>query len=131
MFVSALIADSATRELIVTLDPELVTPDTVRAEIDSYRGLIADNSGLPAARIERLVEILFRHVSVRPVEACVSEMNAATEALGEVDPDDVPYLASLLTFDAAIWSDDTDFGEQSLVSHYTTEEVTARFDTRE
>ena len=129
--VSALIADSATRELIVTLDPELLTPDTVRAEVDSYRGLIADKSGLSAARIERLIEILFRHVSVQPVEACVSEMDTATEALGEVDPDDVPYLACALAFDAAVWSDDNDFREQSLVSHYTTEEVTVRFDTRE
>jgi hypothetical protein len=59
VFISALIADSATRELIVTLDPELVTPDTVRAEVDSYRGLIADKSGLSTGRIERLVEILF------------------------------------------------------------------------
>jgi len=131
VFVSALIADSATRELVVTLDPELLTPDTVRTEVDNYRGLIADKSGLSTTRVERLTEILFRHVSVQPVEVCVSEMDTAAEALGKTDPDDVPYLACAVAFDAAVWSDDSDFGEQSLVSHYTTEDVAASFDTRE
>jgi predicted nucleic acid-binding protein len=38
VIISALIADSKTRELIVTLEPELLTPEIVREEIDTYEG---------------------------------------------------------------------------------------------
>ena len=44
--ISALIADSKTRELIVTLDPDLLTPAFVHDEIGDYEDLIAERFGM-------------------------------------------------------------------------------------
>ena len=44
---SALIADSKTRELIVTLEePDLLTPAFVHDEIENYQDLIVEKSGM-------------------------------------------------------------------------------------
>ena len=40
--ISALIADSKTRELIVTLEPDLFTPEFVHEEIGNYEELIVE-----------------------------------------------------------------------------------------
>lgn len=130
VFLSALIADSTTRELVVTLEPDLLTPETVETELAAYEDLITEKSGLSRSRVEQLQEILLRHVATRSVDECLSGMDDATEALGGTDPDDVPYLACAIAFDAGIWSDDTDFERQSLVPHYTTAEVASQFDRR-
>ena len=44
--ISALIADSKTRELIVTLEPDLLTPEFVYDEIENYTELIVQKSGM-------------------------------------------------------------------------------------
>nr|WP_246084321.1 PIN domain-containing protein [Salinadaptatus halalkaliphilus] len=44
--ISALIADSKTRELLVTLEPDLLTPAFVYDEIESYQDLIVEKSAL-------------------------------------------------------------------------------------
>jgi len=42
--ISALIADSKTRELIATLEPALLTPEFVYDEIENYTELIVEKS---------------------------------------------------------------------------------------
>lgn len=116
--------------LVVTLEPDLLTPETVETEIAAYDDLIAEKSGLSRRRIEQLREILFRHVDTQSIDDCLSGMDEATAALGETDQDDVPYLACAIAFEAGVWSDDTDFESQSLAPHYTTEEVARQFDRR-
>jgi len=44
--ISALIADSKTRELIVTLEPDLLTPAFVHDEVENYEDLIVEKSGM-------------------------------------------------------------------------------------
>ena len=84
--ISALITDSKSRELIVTLEQPILTPEIVHDEIDR-----------------------------------------AEDAIADIDPDDVLYLACALARDAAIWSDDSDFEEQSLVQVYKTNEIVESF----
>jgi predicted nucleic acid-binding protein len=48
--ISALIADSKTRELIVTLEPDLLTPAFVHDEIENYETLIVEKSGMIPTR---------------------------------------------------------------------------------
>jgi len=127
--ISALIADSTTRQLLVTLDPPLCTPAFVHDEIANYESLISEKSGLPPARVQQFVELLFQYIDVIPASGFAAEIESAEAALGDTDPQDVPYLACALAVDGSLWSDDTDFEAQELVDVYTTSDVIETFDT--
>jgi len=130
--ISALIADAATRQCLVLLDEDFVTPELIHDEIDRHRELIVEKSDLSADRIDRFLDILFTHyVSVVPMRRIVDDIDRANEAIGVVDPDDVLYLATALAVDGAIWSDDRHFEEQDLVPVVTTPAMVERLDTAE
>jgi len=129
VLLSALIADSKSRELLVTLEPTLLTPETVHDEIETHEDLIVQKSGMGPERIDQFVDLLFGHIETVPASEFYPHIERADGAIGETDPDDVLYLACALGCDAAIWSDDTDFDEQDLVDVFTTSEVLDAFGT--
>ncbi|WP_336337335.1 PIN domain-containing protein [Haloarcula brevis] len=128
--ISALIADSKTRELIVTLEPDLLTPAFVHDEIEDYEELIAEKSGMEPDRVTQFMDLLFQYIEVVPADDFYQAIERAKKAIGDTDPDDVLYLACAIASDAAIWSDDSDFDEQNLVETYSTTDVINSFDTR-
>jgi len=128
--ISALIADSKTRELIVTLEPDLLTPAFVHDEIENYEDLIVEKSRMEPDRVAQFIDLLFQYIEVVPADDFYPAIERADEAIGNTDPDDVLYLACAIASDAAIWSDDTDFDEQCLVERHSTSEIIDSFDTR-
>ena len=127
--ISALIANSRTRELIVTLEPELLTPAFVYDEIGNYEELIVEKSGMMPERVAQLIDLLFQYIEVVPADDFYPAIETAEAEIGDTDPDDVLYLACAIASDAAIWSDDSDFDEQNLVETYSTSDVISSFDT--
>ena len=128
--ISALIADSKTRELIVTLEADLLTPAFVYDEIENYEDLIVEKSGMEPDRVTQFIDLLFQYIEVVPADDFYPAIDRADEEIGDTDPDDVLYLACAIAFDAAIWSDDSDFDEQNIVEAYTTSDVIDSFETR-
>jgi predicted nucleic acid-binding protein len=128
--ISALIADSKTRELIVTLEPDLLTPAFVHDEIGNYEDLIVEKSGMEPNRVAQFIDLLFQYIEVIPAEDFYPAIEKAKTAIGDIDPDDVLYLACAIASEAAIWSDDSDFDEQDIVEAYTTSNVINSFETR-
>lgn len=128
--ISALIADSKTRELIVTLKPELLTPEVVHDEIRNYETLIIEKSGMSPDRVQQFIDLLFEYIETVPASEFHQYIEEAEEAIGDTDPDDVLYLACALARHAGVWSDDSDFDEQDYVPVYPTSEVIDGFDTR-
>ncbi len=127
--ISALVADSKTRELIVTLEPDLLTPAFVYDEIDNYEELIVEKSGMEPDRVAQFIDLLFQYIEVVPADDFYPAIDSVDKAIGDIDPDDVLYLACAIASDAAIWSDDSDFNEQGLVATYSTSDVIDSFDT--
>ena len=128
--ISALIANSKTRELIVTLEPNLLTPAFVHDEIGNYEDLIVEKSGMEPQRVQQFIDLLFQYIEVVPAEEFYPYIEQADAAIGDTDPDDVLYVACALANDAGIWSDDSDFDEQDIVETYSTSDVVTSFDTR-
>jgi predicted nucleic acid-binding protein len=128
--ISALIADSKTRELVVTLEPDLLTPEFVYDEIESYTELIVQKSGMSPERVAQFIDLLFQYIEVVPAQEFYPHIEEAEAAIGDTDPDDVLYVACALAEDAAVRSDDTDFDEQTHVETYSTSDVIDSFDTR-
>ncbi|WP_276271979.1 PIN domain-containing protein [Haloarcula litorea] len=128
--ISALIADSKTRELIVTLEPDLLTPEFVHDDIENYTELIVEKSGMSPERVGQFIDLLFQYIEVVPAGKFHPYIEEAEAAIGETDPGDVLYVACALANDAGIWSDDSDFREQAVVETYSTTDVVDSFDTR-
>ena len=127
--ISALIADSKTRELIVTLEPDLLTPEFVHDEIESYEELIVEKSGMTPDRVAQFIDLLFQYIEVVPASEFYPYIEEADAAISDTDPDDVLYVACALATDADIWSDDSDFEEQNIVEAHSTSKVIDSFDT--
>ncbi len=127
--ISALIARSKTRELIVTLEPDLLTPAFVHNEVENYEDLIVEKSGMEPDRVAQFIDLLFQYIEVVPADDFYPAIEIAETAIGETDPDDVLYLACAIASDGAIWSDDSDFDKQDLVDTYSTSDVINSFDT--
>ncbi len=123
VLISALIADSTTRNLLVGFDEPLLAPERLRNEVEKHTDLIHDKSGLSMDKVKQSVDILFENIETVPRSEVEPFLDEAYEALGDTDEDDVVFLATALAVGASIWSDDTDFQEQSLVPVYTTSEV--------
>jgi predicted nucleic acid-binding protein len=130
LIVSALIADSKTRELVVTLEPELLTPEVVHDEIGNHEALIVEESGVSMGRVRQFMGLLFQYAETVPASELYLCIGEADEAIGDTDPDDVLYVACALARNAGVWSDDSDFDEQDLVPVFTTGEVVESFETR-
>ncbi len=127
--ISALIADSKTRELIVTLEPDLLTPAFVHDEVENDEDLIVEKSGLEPDRVAQFIDLLFQYIAVVPASDFYPAIETAEAAIGDTDPDDVLYLACAIATDGAIWSDDSDFTKQDQVDTYSTSDVITSFDT--
>ncbi|WP_136602880.1 PIN domain-containing protein [Salinigranum halophilum] len=127
--ISALIANSKTRELIVTIEPDLLTPEVVHDEIENYEDLIVEKSGMDADRVQQFIELLFQYIETVPASEFYEYIEQANEAIGDTDPDDVLYVACALARNASMWSDDSDFEEQDLIEVFTTGDVIEVFDT--
>ncbi|TYT63948.1 PIN domain-containing protein [Natrialba swarupiae] len=127
--ISAPIADSKTRALIVTLEPDLLTPAFVHDELENYEDLIVEKSGMKLDRVRQIIDLLFQYIEVVPADDFYPAIERADAAIGDTDPDDVLYLACAIAYDGAIWSDDSDFDEQNLVETYSTSDVIESFDT--
>ena len=127
--ISALIANSKTRELIVTLKPELLTPEVIHGEIESYEALIVEKSGMEADKVQQFIDLLFQYIETVPGSEFYPYIEEAEEAMGDIDSNDVLYVACALARETGVWSDDSDFDEQDLVPVFTTGEVVESFDT--
>jgi len=123
------------RKLLFELGRELCYPEPSLDEIHRNRGVIQERSGLSATAIDELLDRLFKQITVVPEATVVRGFETAAKATSphpDADPgrqfidrdkDDVVFLAAAHAIDGDIWSDDSVFRHQDLVSWYRTQQV--------
>jgi len=57
IIISGLIRDSATRRLLIEIEPDLLTPAYVHDEIDTHIETVMEKSGLEEPEVEQLIQI--------------------------------------------------------------------------
>lgn len=102
---------------------EVLTTETVLAEVQEYAVQLAGKRGLSLDIVLMAVATL----PVQPVEREVYEdsIAEAKRRIGRRDPDDVEMLALALQSGTPVWSNDNDF-EDAGIEWFTTAELLAR-----
>ena len=71
---------------------------------------------------------IFHFVRIIPVEELKPFWEEATEIMGAIDGEDVPFVAAALSQDSAvIWSDDKHFDQQQKVMNLKTADMVKLF----
>lgn len=128
---SALMADGATRTLLLNVERPLAAPEPTHEEITKYHGLIQEKAGLRSAEVDELLDRLFKYVTLVPEPELTPHIPDAKEIIHHHDPDDVVYVAAALAVGGVIWSDDDDFHEpdvQEEIVTFRTEDVVEQTD---
>ena len=116
VFLSALIIDSTTRELILTYDQEFYFPEKSLQKIRKYRKYVQKKSGLSDLDFLKLFYTLLKFIKIIPNEELLDHWDEAKRVMEHIDPEDVTFIAAALSQeDAVIWSDDRHFEKQDKV----------------
>lgn len=127
--ISAAIVDGKTREILLLADATFLAPPELEDEVRSYATLIGDKSGLSLAAVTDILDSLFAAIGTVPHSIPSTAIRKARTAIGDIDPDDVPYLATVIAVErAVVWSDDAVFADQKYVQWYTTQEIIEMYD---
>ena len=128
IFLSALIKDSTTRELILTSGQDFYFPERAMQKVRKYRGYIQKKSGLSNLEFLKLFHTLMRFIKIIPDEELLNNWDEAKEIMEKVDPEDVTFIAAALSQeDAVIWSDDKHFEKQNKVITMKTKDLVNLF----
>lgn len=102
---------------------EVVTTETVFAEVEEYAGVLGLKKKLALETLMLAVASL--PVSIVAREVYAGSIARARRGIGKRDPDDVELLALALHFKVPLWSNDNDF-EGCGVEWLTTAELLKR-----
>lgn len=121
---ASLIKKSTTRMILASTDIDFIVPEWVHSELREHIGELARKAHLSEAELERFIDEIFQIVHTLPLDEYEGFLPEALEIMGEIDPDDAPFLAVALATDAdAIWTNDAHFLEQDRVKVMSTRDM--------
>jgi len=124
VFLSALIKDSTTREILLTYEQEFCFPEKSLQKIRKYKQLIQKKSGLSDIDFLKLFHSLLKFIRIIPDEELLDYWDKAKQIMEHIDPEDVPFIAAALSQDSAIiWSNDRHFEKQDEVITLKTKDL--------
>jgi predicted nucleic acid-binding protein len=124
IFISALIRDSLTREIILFSGHEFLMPEIIFKEIEKHESLIVEKSGLSKGEIWELIEKINKYVNLVDDGVIRPYIYDALRLMGEIDEEDALFISCGMAYpDSLIWSDDKDFKKQNKIKIVTTEEI--------
>lgn len=110
ILISALIKDSLTRELLLFPSIEFLLPEYSLEEIENHKTKISKYSGLTSEDIDIILSILLENISIIPADKIKPHLKKASEIIGHIDLNDVPFVALALSTDNdGIWTNDKHF----------------------
>ena len=113
---SALIKDAKTREILLTSGFAFYFPESSLHKIRKYKDYIVKKSGLREEDYLLAYGALFQHITLISLEELQKKWEEAKKIMEHIDPEDVNFVAAVLSIDdAVLWSDDTHFERQNTI----------------
>lgn len=122
IFISALIKDSLTRELIVNSNHDFIFPEFEFQELYKHKQEIIEKAEYSEIEFIRLISILLKYMQIISIEEIRDYYSQACKIIGNIDREDIIFISTALAFNAIIWSDDKHFKQQNSIKVFTTEE---------
>ncbi len=121
--IAALISNSTSRQLVFHYPAHFILIDFVEVEIEEHI--------IELLKKTKSTEEEFKNVLKRIKEKCIKiedsiiqqHMKEAKEIMDHIDPDDTPFIAAALATNAAIWSEDKHFEQQTSIKIYKTKDL--------
>ncbi len=126
--ISLLIRPGKPFDLLLQEDLELVAPAWLFEEIEKYKEVVYQKSGLEQNEVAIFLSLLKKRIRVVEEHEFVSFRERAEKICP--DEKDVPYFALALYLRCALWSNDKRLKEQSVVVIYATHELMELFHLR-
>ncbi len=123
IFLAALIKEGLVRDLIINSKNNLLFPEFEFEEIRNHKLEIIQKSQQSEKELNILILRLLKYVKIIPADIVSPYRSEACEIMGQIDQDDVPFIATALAFNASIWSDDKHFKKQDRVNILTTKDI--------
>ena len=124
IIIAALVKDSFARKIILLGDAEFISPDFSIDEINKYKELILEKSGMTEKEFAILLSTLLERINIIPEFRYESYLEEANKLIGNIDLKDVPFIALALSMENdGIWSEDKHFQKQGTVKIWKTEEI--------
>jgi predicted nucleic acid-binding protein len=123
IFMSALIKEGTTREIITNFNHNFLLPEFAFEEIEEHKLEIIKKSKLFEREFNILFLRLLKYIRIIPTDIISPYRKEASEIMGEIDKEDIQFIAAALAFNCPIWSNDKHFKMQNKVSSLTTPEM--------
>jgi len=123
ILISALIKNGITRDFIVKSKNNFIIPEFEVYEIYEHKNEIIKKSKLSEREFDTIFLRLLRNIKIIPTDLIIDKKEEAERIIGHIDKDDVQFIATALTFNCSIWSDDKHFKKQNKVRILTTKEI--------
>ncbi len=121
---SALIKDSATRQLILKYENTFLFPSYIFNEFEAHKDELMIKSKMGKKEFDKLLELLLKKVLIIPDEALKAYREEAIEIVKGIDKDDAVFVACALAYpESVIWSDDKDLKKQKKIKIVSTTEM--------
>jgi len=116
ILLSALIKDSTTRKIIVKSGWNFYYPEMSFHEVRKYKDLVLKKSGMDKNDYNKLMDCILGYINIVPDERIIEYLEEAKKVIGQIDPDDVVFVATKFSIpNPIICSDDSDFDKQDKV----------------
>lgn len=121
---SALIArEGLTRELIVSTQLSLFTPEYVLEEFNNHVSELSTKTCLPRNDVVKILTELISHSNLKVIPLAELKKTRSEAQHISPDPDDVHYFALALKQKCGIWSNDKKLKTQDTVRVYSTKDL--------
>jgi predicted nucleic acid-binding protein len=123
-FIAALIKkEGLAREIIINSGYDFIFPEYEFQEVYKYKEDILRKAGYSEIEFIQAISSLLNHMKIVSNEEIQEYYTQARKLIGEIDSDDMIFIATALAFDAMVWSDDLHFKMQNEVKALNTEEL--------
>jgi len=121
---SALIKNSTTRQIILMYDCEFLFPEYIFQELERYKHILLQKSGLSEKGFDELLKMILSKVMLVPTIAMDDFKDTAVKLVKDIDINDVQFVAcTLANLDSILWSNDKRLKEIREIKVLNTSEI--------